>query len=75
MPTSYRRGESIICWFLNGVEAVTNLLTPSRRRCPHMGCTLKWNEAENTWDCPCHGSRFDEQGLVLDNPADGNLPL
>ncbi len=61
--------------FFNGLEAVGNLLTFSTRRCPHMGCTLKWNEVEHTWDCPCHGSRFDEQGQVLDNPANGNLSL
>lgn len=54
---------------LNGWEAVTNLLTFSTRRCPHLGCALKWNGAEHSWDCPCHGSRFDETGVVLDNPA------
>ena len=58
---------------INGVEAVANLLTPSIRRCPHLGCALKWNKAEHTWDCPCHGSRFSEDGEVLDNPANGDL--
>ena len=55
--------------FVNGFESVTNLLTPTTRRCPHLGCALKWNEAEHSWDCPCHGSRFSEDGRVLDNPA------
>lgn len=59
--------------FVNGFEAVTNLLTISKRRCPHLGCALKWNRAEHTWDCPCHGSRFTEKGKVLENPANGNL--
>lgn len=54
---------------INGVEAVTNLLTPTVKRCPHMGCALKWNKAEHTWDCPCHGSRFDNNGNLIDNPA------
>lgn len=60
--------------FLNTWEATVNLLTISKKRCPHLGCALKWNSAEHSWDCPCHGSRFDENGVVLDNPANGNLP-
>lgn len=58
---------------VNGFESVIGLLTPSKKRCPHLGCALKWNEAEHSWDCPCHGSRFSEDGKVLDNPANGNL--
>lgn len=40
-----------------------------KRRCSHMGCALIWNPETKSWDCPCHGSRFDEDGKVLDNPA------
>ena len=58
---------------VNGFEAVTNLLTPTKKRCPHLGCALKWNPTERSWDCPCHGSRFTEDGKVLENPANGNL--
>lgn len=54
---------------LNGFESTVNLLTPTRKRCPHLGCALKWNKAEHTWDCPCHGSRFTEAGELIDNPA------
>lgn len=50
-------------------ESAVNLLTPSRPRCPHMGCALKWNPWEHSWDCPCHGSRFDHQGALLDAPS------
>ena len=60
---------------LNGCEAIKNLLTISAKRCPHMGCALKWNRQEHSWDCPCHGSRFDGDGEVLDNPANGNMPI
>lgn len=57
----------------NTFESVCGLLTPSTKRCPHLGCALKWNPVERTWDCPCHGSRFEENGNVLDNPATGDL--
>ena len=58
---------------VNAAGAVLNLLTPTAPRCPHLGCALKWNPQEHTWDCPCHGSRFTEDGKLLDNPATGDL--
>ncbi len=58
---------------LNSFEAVVNLLTPTAKRCPHLGCALKWNSAEHSWDCPCHGSRFSKDGILLENPSTGNL--
>lgn len=58
---------------VNGFESAKNLLTISEKRCPHLGCALKWNASEHSWDCPCHGSRFAESGKLLDNPANGNL--
>ena len=54
---------------VNAGEAVLNLLTPTTPRCPHLGCALKYNAHEHTWDCPCHGSRFTEAGVCIDNPA------
>lgn len=58
---------------LNVGESVLGLIAPSTKRCPHLGCALKWNSAERTWDCPCHGSRFTEKGQLIDNPATDDL--
>lgn len=58
----------------NILESTVNLLTPTVPRCPHMGCALKYNPQEHSWDCPCHGSRFSEDGELLDNPATDGLP-
>lgn len=54
---------------VNVLESTIGLLTPTAPRCPHLGCALKYNRAEHSWDCPCHGSRFTEQGQLIDNPA------
>ena len=54
---------------VNAFTAVTNFLIPTVKRCPHMGCALKWNPLENSWDCSCHGSRFDNDGNIIDNPT------
>jgi glycine/D-amino acid oxidase-like deaminating enzyme/nitrite reductase/ring-hydroxylating ferredoxin subunit len=43
--------------------------------CPHLRCIVKWNKVEQTWDCPCHGSRFDPYGKVLNGPANSDLPI
>ncbi|MEF9961004.1 MAG: FAD-dependent oxidoreductase [Cellulosilyticaceae bacterium] len=42
-------------------------------RCPHLGCQLEWNPDELSWDCPCHGSRFDFKGNLINNPAQTDL--
>ncbi len=61
--------------FTNIVESTINLLNPTTPRCPHLGCALKWNGAEKSWDCPCHGSRFSEDGKLLDNPATADIKI
>lgn len=43
------------------------------KKCPHMGCALRWNKDEKTWDCPCHGSRFDCKGEIINNPSTEKL--
>ncbi len=59
--------------FINAAESAFNLITPTAPRCPHMGCALKYNPQEHSWDCPCHGSRFTKDGKLIDNPATGDL--
>ena len=54
---------------LEALYAAAGLLSIGGPRCTHMGCKLHKNGEEGTWDCPCHGSRFDEEGHVIDGPA------
>ncbi len=56
------------------VKGLTKHFLPAERgrmvpNCPHMGCRLEWNADEETYDCPCHGSRFDREGHLIDGPA------
>lgn len=60
---------------VNGVQSLLGLLTPTTPRCPHMGCALKYNAAEHSWDCPCHGSRFGADGMLIDNPSTDDVKL
>ncbi len=60
---------------VNAAQSTVNLLTPTSPRCPHLGCALKWNSAEHSWDCSCHGSRFDQNGKLLDNPATSDIEI
>ena len=54
---------------------VKDFAIPTVKRCSHLGCALRWNPQEHSWDCPCHGSRFSEEGKLLDTPAqkDANI--
>lgn len=70
---SPRRSSLHLQLAVNILESAVNLLKPTAPRCPHLGCALKWNPQERSWDCPCHGSRFDEDGKLLENPANGDL--
>jgi glycine/D-amino acid oxidase-like deaminating enzyme/nitrite reductase/ring-hydroxylating ferredoxin subunit len=52
----------------------TNFLHIVSTECTHMGCGVKWNSDEKSWDCPCHGSRFTYEGKVMNGPANEGLP-
>jgi glycine/D-amino acid oxidase-like deaminating enzyme/nitrite reductase/ring-hydroxylating ferredoxin subunit len=62
-----------------GLQQVAGYRDPSGKmhlvsaQCTHLGCIVTWNEAERSWDCPCHGSRFDPDGRVLHGPATRDL--
>lgn len=67
------KGEGVVINIDNKKEAVyrddegrTHAISPF---CTHMNCQVNWNNAERTWDCPCHGSRFDKNGKVIHGPA------
>lgn len=60
---------------VNGFESVMNLITPTKPRCSHLGCALKYNKQERSWDCSCHGSRFSSDGRVINNPATKDIQL
>lgn len=60
---------------INLSESLVGMLTPTVPRCPHLGCALKYNKAEHSWDCPCHGSRFSADGNLIDNPASKDKKL
>ncbi|WP_435011440.1 FAD-dependent oxidoreductase [Tundrisphaera lichenicola] len=64
-----RRGLKKVALYRDGNGAVHERSAV----CPHLGCIVHWNGAEKTWDCPCHGSRFDPKGEVIMGPA--NVPL
>lgn len=65
-PARSMMHKQLLC---NIGEAIIDFAIPTVRRCPHLGCALRWNAQEHTWDCPCHGSRFDMDGKLLDTPA------
>ena len=64
-----RRGLEKIAVYRDPQGAVHECLAA----CPHLGCVVQWNQSETTWDCPCHGSRFDAYGKVINGPANRDL--
>lgn len=58
---------------INMGETLIDYVFPTTRRCTHLGCALRWNAEEHSWDCPCHGSRFTADGKLLTAPAQKDL--
>jgi glycine/D-amino acid oxidase-like deaminating enzyme/nitrite reductase/ring-hydroxylating ferredoxin subunit len=64
-----RRGLSKVAVYRDGKGKCTEMSAA----CPHLGCIVHWNAAEQSWDCPCHGSRFTATGKVINGPANVEL--
>lgn len=64
-------------FFIDLLESIKGLskglFSKKEKRCSHMGCRLNWNNEEDSFDCPCHGSRYSKEGSLLDNPAQMDL--
>ena len=69
--------EAMIGYLKNGLHTVKDfskyLIPKPRKVCTHLGCPLTWNPEEETYECPCHGSRFDSEGHLMSGPARKNL--
>jgi len=76
-PEQLAKGEgSLLEWEGKKVAAYRDeqgALTICSAVCTHLGCLVRWNSAARTWDCPCHGSRFQPTGEVLSGPAEEPL--
>ena len=72
-PQRFKMGASIQNIMKDGAQSVAGLtsgaFSKASRRCAHLGCRLEWNPDEQTWDCPCHGSRYTQDGKLIGNPA------
>jgi glycine/D-amino acid oxidase-like deaminating enzyme/nitrite reductase/ring-hydroxylating ferredoxin subunit len=70
LPTLVKENANVALHFVG--DRVWHRAAP---RCTHLGCLLRWNTGDATWDCPCHGSRFAADGSVLNGPATAPLDL
>ncbi|WP_433259843.1 FAD-dependent oxidoreductase [Actinosynnema sp. CS-041913] len=73
-PADVPRGEARVVGKSGVYRDEEGTLHAVSLRCTHLGCLVRFNDAERSWDCPCHGSRFDVDGNVLEGPATKPLP-
>lgn len=67
------RSMKVLNTIKNTGSAIKGLATPKLKRCSHLGCALKWIEEEQVYECPCHGSKYDKNGKLIDGPAINNI--
>ena len=53
--------------------SIRGLISFKKRRCKHLGCGLKYNPVDQTYECPCHGSKYDSTGKIIEGPTQKNL--
>lgn len=63
------RSMNVINTVKNIGSSIKGLVTPKIKRCTHLGCALNWIEDEQVYECPCHGSKYDNDGNIIDGPA------
>jgi Rieske Fe-S protein len=78
-PTDVKRGEGKLITMDNQKVAAyrdeEGIIHTVSAVCTHLGCLVNWNSAEKSWDCPCHGARYDCQGKILQGPAVQDLAV
>lgn len=73
-PQRFQLSPSAKNMIEEGIQVIKGLAKTGEKRCKHLGCQVEWNPDERSYDCPCHGSRYGENGELLDGPAQEDLP-
>ena len=68
----FKKIDDIECAIYTDENKIKHIV---KNKCPHMGCSLIFNNQEKTWDCPCHGSRYDIDGNVIKGPSNKDIKI